>query len=154
MFKVSIKNLNNELTHQSVFNTEEEANIWITSQSSIGTWGKSERELEENEALLQGEDLNEATSFEDRQIDGQTKTFFTFAAEYFIEVEDIGNVPLVDALRIKRNSFLSDSDWTQLVDSPLSAEAKAEWATYRQALRDLPDNTLDPANPEWPVKPS
>ena len=28
------------------------------------------------------------------------------------------------------------------------------WKTYRQALRDLPSNTSDPANPTWPTKPS
>ena len=27
------------------------------------------------------------------------------------------------------------------------------WKTYRQALRDLPANTKDPANPTWPTKP-
>jgi len=27
------------------------------------------------------------------------------------------------------------------------------WMDYRQALRDLPANTTDPANPDWPVKP-
>ena len=38
----------------------------------------------------------------------------------------------------KRNRRLEASDWTQVPDSPLSAEKKAEWATYRQALRDIP----------------
>ena len=32
------------------------------------------------------------------------------------------------------------------------AEATA-WATYAQALRDLPEETSDPAAPEWPVEP-
>tara|TARA_Y100000114_G_scaffold153757_1_gene174415 strand:+ start:443 stop:661 length:219 start_codon:yes stop_codon:yes gene_type:complete len=39
--------------------------------------------------------------------------------------------------RILRNRKLKDSDWTQANDSPLSDAKKAEWATYRQALRDL-----------------
>lgn len=38
----------------------------------------------------------------------------------------------------KRNRRLQASDWTQMPDSALSAEKKAEWATYRQALRDVP----------------
>jgi hypothetical protein len=37
-----------------------------------------------------------------------------------------------------RLNLLSQSDWTQLPDSPLSEEAKAAWAEYRQALRDMP----------------
>ena len=39
--------------------------------------------------------------------------------------------------RILRNRKLKNSDWTQANDSPLSDEKKKEWATYRQALRDL-----------------
>jgi|TARA_R100001480_G_C4671854_1_gene173632 hypothetical protein len=36
-----------------------------------------------------------------------------------------------------RNKKLKNSDWTQANDSPLSDTKKAEWAKYRQALRDL-----------------
>ncbi len=57
-------------------------------------------------------------------------------------------------LRQERDLRLSDCDWTQLVDSPLSTEAKAAWATYRQSLRDLPANTTDPDAPSWPSQPA
>jgi len=40
----------------------------------------------------------------------------------------------------KRNRKLKDSDWTQMSDSPLSNSKKTEWATYRQKLRDIPNN--------------
>mgnify|MGYP006272683077 CR=1 FL=1 len=43
-------------------------------------------------------------------------------------------------VRNQRDQMLSQSDWTQMPDSPLSAEQKAEWAAYRQQLRDLPAN--------------
>ena len=43
----------------------------------------------------------------------------------------------MEALRIHRNWLLKDSDWTQFNDSPLSDSKKAEWVTYRQALRDI-----------------
>lgn len=55
--------------------------------------------------------------------------------------------------RNRRNGYLTDSDWTQSADSPLSDAKKQEWATYRQQLRDLP-STVDPSNPTWPSKPS
>ncbi len=42
-----------------------------------------------------------------------------------------------DELYRARASALQDSDWTQGADSPLSDEKKAEWAAYRQALRDI-----------------
>lgn len=40
-------------------------------------------------------------------------------------------------IRERRNQLLSESDWTQLVDSPLSPEKRAEWCQYRQMLRDM-----------------
>jgi hypothetical protein len=54
--------------------------------------------------------------------------------------------------RTVRNRFLSESDWTQMLDAPLSDELKVVWRAYRQALRDLPDTT-DVANPVFPLPP-
>jgi len=42
----------------------------------------------------------------------------------------------------KRINLLAQCDYTQLPDSPLTAEENAAWAVYRQQLRDLPD-TVD-----------
>lgn len=58
------------------------------------------------------------------------------------------------ALRTERNSRLAASDWTQLQDTHLSAEKKSAWADYRQALRDLPDETTNPLEAEWPLDPT
>ena len=35
----------------------------------------------------------------------------------------------LNALRQLRQRYLQDSDWTQMPDSPLSAEKKTEWQT-------------------------
>jgi hypothetical protein len=67
---------------------------------------------------------------------------------------DTRNAETADSLRDRRNILLASSDWTQAADSPLTDAKKAEWATYRQQLRDLPANTSDPANPTWPTPPS
>lgn len=59
-------------------------------------------------------------------------------------------------LRDIRRHLLNLCDWTQAADSPLSDAKKAEWATYRQALRDLPSNYTDSDNigdVVWPTKP-
>lgn len=40
-------------------------------------------------------------------------------------------------VRKHRNKLLAESDWTQTIDAPLTEEKQTEWATYRQALRDL-----------------
>lgn len=60
-----------------------------------------------------------------------------------------------------RNEKLLKCDWTQATDSPLTESKKTEWATYRQALRDLPSTatpTLDDngnlQNVTWPDEPT
>ena len=60
---------------------------------------------------------------------------------------DVGQTVQV---RGKRNIILSESDWTQVADSPVDKQA---WAVYRQALRDLPSQTGFPWDVEWPTKP-
>ena len=57
-------------------------------------------------------------------------------------------------IRAQRNSLLSLSDWTQLADAPLTTEQKQAWAEYRQALRDVPEQTDFPDAVAWPTAPS
>lgn len=65
-------------------------------------------------------------------------------------------------IRAERNGKLSASDWTQGDDSPLSNSKKAEWATYRQQLRDFPDGKTKKSEFTrdsdgaivWPTQPS
>ena len=53
-------------------------------------------------------------------------------------------------IRTQRNKLLSDTDWTQLADSPVN---KPLWATYRQALRDITLQTGFPFTVDFPVAP-
>lgn len=71
-------------------------------------------------------------------------------AEREAYARDVLPVEQMAALRAKRNQLLAETDYLALSDVTLSTEM----AEYRQALRDLPANTSDPANPTWPVKPS
>jgi len=57
-------------------------------------------------------------------------------------------------VRTERDTKLTATDWTQLADSQLTDEVKATWATYRQALRDLPSASGFPHTMTWPTKPS
>jgi hypothetical protein len=52
-------------------------------------------------------------------------------------------------LRAERDKRLAETDWWANSDRTMTAEQTA----YRQALRNLPANTTDPANPVWPTKP-
>ena len=52
-------------------------------------------------------------------------------------------------LRTQRNRLIAETDYLALSDATMTDDM----TTYRQALRDLPANTTDPANPVWPTKP-
>ena len=53
-------------------------------------------------------------------------------------------------LRYWRDNELKNTDWTQLQDAPVDKQA---WATYRQALRDLPKSNSNPREINLPVRP-
>jgi hypothetical protein len=53
-------------------------------------------------------------------------------------------------IRNQRNQRLSACDWTQLADAPVD---KAAWASYRQALRDIPSQVGFPWDVNWPERP-
>lgn len=52
--------------------------------------------------------------------------------------------------RVERDRLLASSDWTQIADAPVN---QLVWATYRQALRDVPQQDGFPSNVTWPSKP-
>lgn len=56
-------------------------------------------------------------------------------------------------VRDSRNQLLSESDWTQFQDSPITGSSLNDWQTYRQSLRDITSQS-DPYNITWPTKPS
>jgi len=58
-------------------------------------------------------------------------------------------------LRQERNTLLEQTDRYATLDYPHSnLEVQQTWFDYRQALRDLPTVTEDPANPVWPTAPT
>ena len=69
--------------------------------------------------------------------------------------EELGPAPTVEddmrVIRGERDRRIAESDWTQLPDVPEAT--RLAWQTYRQALRDVPQNNSDPLNIAWPTKP-
>ena len=58
----------------------------------------------------------------------------------------------MNRLRSERDRLLDACDWTQMPDVTLSN--KADWATYRQSLRDFPDTVEDARlSYEFPLSP-
>lgn len=54
-------------------------------------------------------------------------------------------------VRRKRNDKLAETDWTQAKDIP--ENTSSVWATYRQALRDVPQQAGFPWDVQWPTQP-
>ena len=57
-----------------------------------------------------------------------------------------------EEIREQRNQLLSQCDWTQFQDSPITGSKLTEWQTYRQSLRDVTTQE-NPYNITWPIKP-
>jgi hypothetical protein len=56
-------------------------------------------------------------------------------------------------IRKERNKLLKDSDYMILADAPVDETQKQEWTTYRQVLRDIPQDYDSPDEVVYPDKP-
>lgn len=56
-------------------------------------------------------------------------------------------------IRATRDSLIAETDWTQLLDAPISDESREQVRVYRQALRDVPQQESFPDEVTWPEKP-
>ena len=101
------------------------------------------------------------------QIDGKWYTKWNLGPSFFQTEDANGNVTTAaeneaayktakdaeqaKSVRTQRDEKLKATDWTQVADAPVD---KTVWATYRQALRDLPSATGFPWDMTWPTEPS
>ena len=87
----------------------------------------------------------EQDMFADTTVDGVTTTKAEHEAAYQAKLD-------ADAAaknRLTRNNLLAETDWIGLSDVTMSSD----WATYRQALRDVPSQSGFPHDITWPEKP-
>ena len=75
---------------------------------------------------------------------------FDFTTKQWVLNPDLASSDVLTA----RNKLLFSTDWTQIPNNPLTSEKQAEWATYRQELRDIPQQSGYPYNVVWPVAPA
>ena len=56
-------------------------------------------------------------------------------------------------IRAKRDGILKDTDWTMITGATVD---QAQWAAYRQVIRDIPQTYKDktPNDVVWPTQPS
>ncbi len=65
-------------------------------------------------------------------------------------VPQVSEAKQANSVRVLRTEKLKECDWTQVIDAPVNQE---EWATYRQALRDITTQEGFPTTIVWPDKP-
>jgi hypothetical protein len=110
---------------------------------------------DKSKALMQSDNPN--TGFLLGNVTDVNKYCVNVATDpHTIESKPAPTINIEAYIRELRSRYLTLSDWTQAADSPLTDTKKAEWATYRQQLRDLPadaDNYSTIDDIVWPTKP-
>lgn len=136
-----------------------EADAWRTKGSPLN----EQRALDAANAMLEREGIK---SREEAELRASESVPFTVEEEAARDAEEAAIAAAAPenalrAIRQKRNALLHACDWTQLPDAPASSlgvkadgitpATVADWAAYRQALRDYPGTVVDPLNPPpWP----
>ena len=105
-------------------------------------------------------DGNDQDSYDSLEwLDSTTKPTKAQLDSYLSSVESEEMV----VFRQMRNQKLLESDWTRIDDCGISTSKKAEWAIYRQELRDITKTVtpvfitrgiIDESKFSWPTKPS
>ena len=105
-------------------------------------------------------DGNDQDSYDSLEwVDSSTKPTKAQLDSYLSSVETEEMV----VFRQMRNQKLSESDWTRMDDCGITTSKKAEYATYRQELRDITKTVtpvfstrgiIDESKFSWPTKPS
>ena len=88
--------------------------------------------------------------FDDENIDYQE--YLEWAKTNTAEAAD-EDAPTWDSIRATRNKILIDTDWTMTTGASVD---QAQWAAYRQNIRDIPQ-TYSGKTPDevvWPTQPS
>lgn len=82
--------------------------------------------------------------------DGSTWSETWQIIELTPEQQELNTQRKAEEVRQRRDTLLEQCDWTQLPDSPVDPAA---WTTYRQELRDVPQQAGFPWNVTWPIPP-
>jgi hypothetical protein len=96
--------------------------------------------------MLNGQKLYKQTNNE-QPVEYSAEDYAQAELDYQYEI----TIALPREIRAKRNILLKNSDWTQASDIP--DNIKTTWATYRQALRNVPTQSGFPTNVTWPTEP-
>ena len=88
-------------------------------------------------------------TFIDTVIDGVTTT----AAQHETSYKASKDAEQAKSVRVSRDAKLAECDWRVIKATETSTALPTEWATYRQALRDVTTQTGFPWTITWPESP-
>ena len=93
-------------------------------------------------------------------LDGKSHDPKQYVQSHFVGQDDTRDARLLadewTRIRTERDKLLTESDWTQANDTPLTDADVAKWKTYRTSLRDLPSDQSSKtkySDITWPTKP-
>mgnify|MGYP006296069115 CR=1 FL=1 len=73
---------------------------------------------------------------------------------YFTKTWEFDSTTACLEIDLHRKQLLQESDWTDTVSAQTRLTNYAEWQTYRQALRDIPQQSGYPTDIVWPTPPA
>lgn len=89
----------------------------------------------------------------DDYVSSTTYGYSTYANGVFTWVETASAEDRLNNLRSVRNKKLAQCDWVVAKYTELGQPIPAEWATYRQALRDITNVYTSVEDVVWPITP-
>ena len=139
---------------------------WVAQTYAKSLSGISEEAVNrfESDIVFEGPQATGGTVYQYSQQDGVEQIDGKWYTKYMLGPVFTGETAAADEAEYKarkdaeqatnvrnsRTEMLNDCDWTQLADSTAD---KTAWATYRQALRDVPSQTGFPWEITWPTQP-
>lgn len=95
---------------------------------------------------------NDHTIFGD--LTDELKTRFSITEEEYDPIDEMSDEQVAQMIRNERNSLISQTDFYVQPDYPSTPEGLEAVKAYRQALRDIPEQSGFPRNVQWPSLPS
>ena len=95
---------------------------------------------------------NDHTIFGD--LTDELKTRFSITEEEYNPEDEMSDEELASRVRMRRDSLISRTDFYVQPDYPSDPAGLEAVKAYRQALRDIPEQSGFPRNVQWPSLPS
>lgn len=95
---------------------------------------------------------NDHTIFGD--LTDELKTRFSITEEEYNPEDEMTDEELASRVRMRRDSLISRTDFYVQPDYPSDPAGLEAVKAYRQALRDIPEQSGFPRNVQWPAMPS